>query len=88
MKYEELKNIVEAIDDLKSLSFDTLKQVKEWAIGYNWTRLVSEKPDYIDFDYKMLSGTFYKRDDGQIELCENITAYDEEGEPKMDIELY
>lgn len=87
MQYNEMKNIVETIDELKNLSFDTLDDAKEWAKMNCQNTMHTDEPDYFDFDYKMLTGTFYQREDGQIELCENMTAYDENGEPKMDIEL-
>jgi len=87
MRYEELKNIVDAIDELKELSFDTLEDAKEWARLNCQDTMNTTETDYFDFDYKMLTGTFYKRDDGQIELCENMTVYDEHGEPDFDIEL-
>lgn len=87
MNYNEMKNIVETIDELKDLSFDTLDDAKEWAKQNCPNTMHTDEPDYFDFDYKMLTGTFYQRDDGAIELCENLTVYDEHGEPKFDIEL-
>lgn len=87
MQYNEMKRIVETIDELKKLSFETLDDAKEWA-KQNCPNIMHEnESDFFDFDYKMLTGTFYQRQDGCIELCENMTVYDEHGEPCMDIEL-
>ena len=86
MEYTEMKRIVDAIDYLKSLSFNTLDEAKEWA-NLNCPNIFNESEDFFDFDYRMLTGTFYKRDDGEIELNETLTVYDEHGEPKFDIEL-
>ena len=87
MNYDKMKEIVEAVKELKALSFNTLEEAKAWA-KHNCSNVWSlEQPDFFDFDYKMLTGTFYERDNGQIELCENLTAYDENDEPFLDIEL-
>jgi len=87
MNYNEMKRIVETIDELKDLSFLSLEDAKKWVETWGGTVLNSNEPDFFDFDYKMLTGTFYKRDDGTIELCENLTVYDESGNPKFDVEL-
>lgn len=88
MDYNEMKNIVETIDYLKSLSFNNLDGAKKWArLNCSYVCNNGEK-DFFDFDYKMLTGTFYKRDNGEIELGETVTVYDEHGDPKMTVEIY
>ena len=85
MEYREMKRIFETVEELESLSFDTLEQAKEWAKLF-CSNVFNESEDSFDFDYEMLTGSFYKTNDGEIELSETLTVYDEHGEPKFDIE--
>lgn len=87
MNYNEMKRIIETIDELKDLSFNTLDEAKEWAKLNCQNIMNKNEPDYFDFDYKMLTGTFYKRDDGCVYLYGTITVYNEHGDPEFDIEL-
>jgi hypothetical protein len=88
MNYNEMKHIVETIEELKSLSFTSLEDAKEWAKTNCQNLMNTNEPDFFDFDYKMLSGSFCKNSDGEIELGDSITVYDEHGEPKFIVDLW
>ena len=72
--YEMIKQIVEAIEYLKSLSVEDFKEIKEIVSVYN------EGEDYCDFYYGtseselIIEGCFCKNIDGIIELQPTFTV--------------
>lgn len=86
MNYNQMKIIVKTIDELKSLSFKTLDEAKDWAkllccVVWNTDNRLS-----FNFEYGCVAGKFFDWEDGRIELCD-VIVYDENGEPVEDFEL-
>ena len=84
--YEMIKQIVEAVEYLKSLSPDDFEEVEEVVSVYN------EGEDYCDFYYGtsesalVIEGCFCKNSDNIIELQPNFTVLDTEQNVICEIE--
>lgn len=86
MKYETLKQIVEMIDYLKSLTPESFEDVKEIVSVYN------EGDDYCDFYYDsydkdiVIEGCFCKNEEEGIHLSDTYTVLDAERNVIMEID--
>lgn len=87
--YNELQELLDDLEELKSIRFENIYDAKKYLIGYFEAKIYDEdlNDGWFKFRYKNIDGSFNKKEDGLFGLGSELTYFYNEGACKLDISM-